>query len=787
MRRLIPFLILPLLLYSAPNRTQKFRTLIVGRVFDSEAKLPLEYATVIAYRLKDSVKVGGISTDSLGRFFLKNLPPGEYFIEVDFLGYKKKVIKPIKIGPGKSIVRLGKIYLSPTYISEKPVEVKARAPRVTFKIDRKVVQVDKQLSSESVTAVDILKNVPSIEIDIEGNVKLRGSSNFTLLIDGRPTLADPQEVLQQLPTAIIDKIEIITNPSAKYDPEGESGIINIVLKKGKKRSSGYTLSLSAGRFDNYNFNVLATKRTKKFDVYLSASGAKRNFPGEITILKKSFNDTDTVVISSFGNSRFTRTPLGVRGGMNLKLTKSDLLNIGMNYFNWRMERINDNTYVGTRTVETFKLKHPIWGAFVGFEHRFTNLHKLTCDLSYGSGEKEVNTLYLEKDLEGNPLSGREVLGSGPSKRFNLKFNYQRPLAPESNLEIGFESKIRESDNLSQYFKFDTTSGSFISDTTFDIEYTQRRNIHSIYALYRGNLRSLGFQLGLRGEFEKRSIKDLKSDSVFRLNSTDFFPSIHLTFGTVRQIMMSYTRRIRRPRGWMIAPFKVWVDPLTMRKGNPNLKSVYIDSYEIGLKYPIENGFFSVTLYHKTLHNNIERTTVPLGGGIFLETFENAGTAYRTGGELFVDLSPLNFLDMNLSFDIYRFYVQGNLGEENYENKSISWSIKMTNEISLPKNFKFNVNFRYRSPVATLQGERAGFHTLDIGLRRRFSKNLTISLRFQNIDGGFKWEYTSEGTGYYTMKRFTQESSIISISVHYSYNIFRKQREREEEPNFEEAF
>ncbi len=776
------WIFIPLLLFSTERA--RFRTIIAGKVVDSETGTPLEYATVIAYRVSDSTKAGGIATDSLGRFILKGLPFGEYFIEVDFIGYKKKVIRSVKLTKNKRFVRLGKIYLNPAYIEAKPVEVRAKAPVVTFRIDRKVVNVSEELSSESATAVDVLKNVPSIEVDIEGNVKLRGSSNFTLLIDGRPTLADPSEVLQQFPAAIIDKIEIITNPSAKYDPEGESGIINIVLKKGRKRVSGYTVSISMGTSDNYGGSVLYTRRSGKLDFYLSLNGAKRNYPGEIFVYKRHVGDSDTVEINSYGSSRFSRDPAGFRAGINFKISESGVLSSGVNFFKWGMERFNENNYTNHKTDESFDIDHPLWSVFVGYKQSFSSRTNFSIDISSGRGKRQIETYYLEKNMEGSPLFGRKVSGSGSSRRLDLVINLKK-MSDNWNIEVGTQSKFRYRDELSRYYLFDTTTGDFVEDN--ELNYTQKRQIHSVYALLSGKISGYGYQLGLRGEIERRNIEDPGAGKSFVSSSYNLFPSIHISTGEIRQFMISYTRRIRRPRGWMIAPFRVWVDPHTIRKGNPDLKSVLIDSYEATFRYPLSGGFFSVSGYHKTIHDDIERITIPLSENVFIETFDNAGTGYRTGAEAFLNVD-LRWISLNWSFDIYRFFVKGNLNGKGYENKSVSWSTRVTGNIKAGKDLKFQITYRYRSPVATLQGERAGFHTMDVGLRKLFGRNLSVTLRIQNIDGGFKWEYYSEGPGYYSRKRFTRDSRVISLSIRYNHNMFKKQRERYEEPeNFEEAF
>ncbi|MCD6374246.1 MAG: carboxypeptidase regulatory-like domain-containing protein [Caldisericaceae bacterium] len=259
---------------------KNFKGIIQGIVYDDEAKAPIEYANIILYRKRDSSQVTGTITDKDGYFKLENVPAGRYFLDVDFIGYSKKRIDPVIVSPRSPEVMVGEIFLEPVTLQSDAVEVEAERVPITYQIDKKVINVSEQATAQSGSAVDVLQNVPSVDVDIDGNVKLRGSGNFQVLIDNRPTILEASEILQQIPATSIENIEIITNPSAKYDPDGVSGIINIVLKKNKLKGLSGMVNSSAGTFGRYGGDLLLSYRGKGYVLNVASNFNRRNFPGE---------------------------------------------------------------------------------------------------------------------------------------------------------------------------------------------------------------------------------------------------------------------------------------------------------------------------------------------------------------------------------------------------------------------------------------------------------------------------------------------------------------------------
>ncbi len=337
--------------------------LIKGIILDRETDYPLEYASVSLFRTEDSTLVTGILTDKNGEFILKNLRPEVYFLKIDFIGYRMKEIYHIVLKPSDNIIDVGRIYLEPVSFILETQEVKAEPAPITYRVDRKVIEVSKQATALSGTAVDVLKNVPSVSVDIEGNVKLRGSEDFNVYIDGRPTVLEPSDALKQIPASAIDKIEIITNPSAKYDPEGVAGIINIILKKSKLQGINGILNLNAGVDEKYGGNILLTWKKRKINTFFGLNYDKRTFPGNMN----SDRILSDVKIKSDGTFKRGFNPAGIRAGIDFKLNEKNTLGISGSYGFWKMEGQGDLNYtefsdstgeINYKTHDTFKRSGP---------------------------------------------------------------------------------------------------------------------------------------------------------------------------------------------------------------------------------------------------------------------------------------------------------------------------------------------------------------------------------------------------------------------------------------------
>ncbi len=795
------------MLAQSSERPRRGPGVITGTVIDQEAQVPLEYASVIVYRLKDSTKVTGAATDQEGQFVLSGLRPGRYYLTVDFIGYKQKVIAPVVLRPPKLQVDLGTIGLEPALFQTEPVEVKAEAPPIAYKIDKKVVYVSQQATAASGTAVDVLENVPSVEVDIEGNVKLRGSGNFTLLIDGRPTVLDPSEALQQIPASMIDRIEIITNPSAKYDPEGIAGILNVILKKKGTRGIAGSLNLNAGLDRKYGGNLLLSRRTRNLNVYLSLSYHHRYSPGsysgsylyEVPTLFYLRQDMQ-------GTFSHQMLPMGVRGGLDLHLSTKDFLSLGGSYGRWQMERNSQVHYVEvgippdppfpetTRyfTDNFWKRSGPYTSGFLSYEHDFAGQeHKVTLDLSYSrrSGNEASRSLTLD-DTSGVVLAGNLATEEGPSERADLKLHYQRPILTSYKLELGYQGSLRRSQTLKSYATWDTTSGEFVSQPEYQHDVRSSHLQHAVYSLFSGETGRLGWQLGLRVESIHRTIQLREVGETFRLNRLDYFPSFHVSYklGEQTQVMAGYTRRIQRPRSWWLEPYLTWIDANTVYQGNPGLQPSFSDAVDLGLQTPI--GPFDLTLeaYARFTHQRIERVQRTYEENVILFTYENVGASESYGSEINVDWKPLPFWSLNAVLDLSDFRLYSTSYRESFQ-----WNVRLRSDFRFGRAAQIQVTGRYASPSVTSQGTREGYYTLNLAWRQNFSRSLSLILQVRDVLRTGKWSFTSTFENRTIERTYQRKAPVVTISLRYLFNNYRPEkrpqipREEEQPPDIFEGF
>jgi len=472
----------------------RFKGSISGFVFDDEQKVPIEYANIILYSLRDSSQVTGTVTNKEGYFKLENILPGRYYLDVDFIGFYKKRFSDIRIGPRHRDVNLKQIFLQPALMTGQTVTVEANRTPITYQIDKKVINVSQQATSLSGTAVDVLENVPSVDVDIDGNVKLRGSGSFQVLIDNKPTILDPSEALRLIPASSIKDIEIITNPSAKYDPDGVAGIINIVLKKNKLRGISGMFNASGGTYGRYGSDGLISYRHKNLVLNVAANYNRRNFPGHQKLIRRTENDDRTYLTNSVGDSRWTMIPYGLRLGLDMDLSHWDMLSVGGRIGNRSMERKYDLTYRETLpssnipreylSNDFWRLSGDYYALNMTYRHKWPQKdHEFNAQIIFNKrtgNEKETNSLRL---LSGELTRSQLTLQDGPGTGWRIKADYSHPFGEKAKLETGYQSRLHRSTDESRLYDFDLPSQHYVFQPLFSHKAQSRRDIHSLYSTF----------------------------------------------------------------------------------------------------------------------------------------------------------------------------------------------------------------------------------------------------------------------------------------------------------------
>ncbi len=764
---------------------------ITGIVVESATEQPIELANVIIYD-KNHKQVDGTATNEAGRFFIAGINPGDYIIEITFVGFETK-IDTIKITTDNPVLNLGVIRLEQKPITIEGVEVTAEKPPIEFKIDKKVINVKEHYASQSGTAVDVLENIPSITVDVQGNVSLRGSTNFRVLIDNRPSILEPSDALQQIPAGTIDRIEIITNPSARYDPEGLAGIINVITKKNMQSGINGIANLNLGLEQKYSGDFLLNYRYKKFRTFFGFDYNNFNFPGtEIENRENKTQDT-TFYSLTHGSSSWLRKFYGLKFGTEYTITSKAKAGIHLELRKRDMERSSAQELIrwsipGDTTIFLRNSQTERGGLMYGINSdylvNFNRDQKLSSRLSIhiNDGEdKSTNELSAQDSTINN---GWWSIEKGPMKRilFNLDYTQLLNLLVETNgkLETGLQTTIDLSNGGQDVYVYDTTAKDYVYKPEFSHLADFLHNIYAIYSTYRGEIKNFGYQMGLRGEYTYRFLELTDAAQSVNIKRFDIFPTLHLSykFPPFDQIMLSYTRRVNRPRNFDLEPFEIRRDPYSIYRGNPSLLPEFVNSFEISYQRQWSGILISLDGYYRLTNNKIEHIIQIYSGDTLLSTVENIGKDYAYGIEPTLDLKVLGWLNINFSANIYEHRIEGTI--DNSSSKNQTWGIRNINSIILPKGTRLQLTGIYQGPEIMAQGDREPFFMVNAGIKKEIiPRSLNITIQLRDIFSSAKFEHTSEGLNFYIHQEHKRKSPTVILGLNYNFNNYRAEPKKYE--------
>jgi len=769
---------------------------IIGVVVDASDGKPVEYATIALYKTNDQTLITGSISDNEGFFRIKNSSEGAYYLTVTFMGYETKTIPEILINPDTREYKLEKIMLEPNVKELEGVNVIADQASVQYKIDKKVVNVGQQLTAKSGTAVDILENVPSVKVDIEGNVTLRGSGSFTVLVDGRPTVLEPSDALSQIPAGAIENIEIITNPSAKYEPDGATGIINIVTKKSKLNGVSGIVNANMGRFENYGADFTVDNRQDQIYFYLGGDYNQRNRPGAMEYQRNVFNaDGNDYHVNSIGD--FLRMSLrsSLKGGLDWSFSEKDVLGLAFRIGQNSMDRSNENDYEEYSDFDSVKklyFTENNWsrgGEFyevnMNYRHDFNKDKTHFVDIqaqgsSRGGDEIAEN---FQKDLNNRIESGQKTTEKGPYSSLRLKMDYTQPFKWGGKLEAGWQSQLSKSDEINEVYHYDTVDFDYVFQDNFSNNVSYTRNTHAAYGTFGGEYGDFGYQAGLRIEYTYRNLELVEKQQKYTIDRPDYFPTLHLSYKmpAEQQTMISYTRRIERPRGHYLEPFITYMDAYNVRQGNPDLSPEYINSFDLSYqKKFMKQNFFSVEGYYRITENKIERimTKYAEDSTMLLQSYVNAGADYALGLEFMLNYSPSKWYTTNLMADLYDYRLKGTLSDKEYEQHDFSWNARFNNTFKAGMNTRFQLDFMYQSPTIKAQGSMEGFFSASMAYKQDFfNRKMSATLQVRDVFGTWKHASTTVGTDFNQYSQFIPKTPIVMLTLSYKINNYNVKPQR----------
>jgi outer membrane receptor protein involved in Fe transport len=774
---------------------------VTGIVIDSGSKDALESITVIirGKNISETNPVG-VNTDKNGRFIIKNIPYGNYTLSVSSVGYKT-FEQEISLTPNAKEINMKQISLEEESEVLNEVQVTAIGTQMKIDIDKKVFNVDQNISASGGSASDVLSNIPSVEVSTEGEISLRGNSAVTVWINGKASglSADNRaQILEQMPAENIDKIEVITNPSAKYSPEGTAGIINIILKENRKAGYFGSIRVGVNSRGGYNFGLNYNYSSNKLDVYASLNQRSRVFTGGSNS-HRLINGPETF-LNQISDIDGRHNNFFGRAGLAYHLTRND--HFTLNGFNMFGKGKNDNVtnYTSnipdsyTQSERNSSSENNMLGGNVqfGYKHEFNKTSNIDFTASYNTWGMDNESVYTQTSLYSTGVRTssyqRQTMDIGP---YNIEFqlDYVNEFNENNKIEAGYKGTLGRENSPVETFAGRTKEDEAIVPELYN-KFIYNQDIHALYSTYTGRLDKFGYQLGLRGEYSNINTRSLgygESDIPFHNNNYfNLFPSLFLSYALPagNEIQVNYTRRISRPIGPQINSFKNITDSTNISFGNPDLLPEYSNSMELNYIKNWKNHIFSFSGYYRSTDNIVQRISY-LDGNIMKSTFENIAGASSAGTEFVLKNRFSSFIDLTTTVNLFYRKLDGftytpadvetpviGMAQENF-----SWDAKIITSFILPKLFSLQLTGDYRAKQLIAQGYRKANYSLDAGIRRVFGK-ISASINARDIFNSRKWHTVTSGTGFSQDSENWRGGRVVGLTLTYNFgNMKPERRER----------
>lgn len=779
-----------------------FMGIVKGKVVDQNTGAPVEYANIIFYKMRDSTLVTGGITNEKGEFTIEKVPLGRYYAEVKFIGYNSTHIEGFMMSPRQPEVMLGEIKISQASENLEAVTVTGMRQMLQHNLDKKVFNVEKDITSEGGTALEIMQNIPSIEVDMEGNVSLRGSQNVTILVDGRPSTYSS---IDEIPASIIESVEVITNPSARYDPDGLSGIINIVLKK--KREPGYhgMIMLNAGTGDKYNGTLNLNYREEKINIFANASLRQFKMIGE-TVSDRITTIDELSTSSIFQNQDFERNGrfISFRSGADYFINSSNTITLsgGFNTRNFKvwdltqtdilmpLEALNDSysrRNLGDNGGDSYNLSlnYKLNGKENGQE--------LTADIFYnsmagtfGSDMRQWWTDNVNEDIFEQSIS--DFIG----ETVTLQTDLVQPIGNGGRLETGLKALLREQDN--DYIFSTLSADVWVPDPLRNNRFIYNEQQYSAYAIYSNTFADgkFSYQGGLRVE-KAYTLADQRAtaEDPIQRSFLNWFPSAHFKWdiNSKNSAQIAYSRRVSRPNTRVLNPFIDYTDTLNLSAGNPMLNPEFTNSIELSYYYNLPKTRLSATVFQRNTTDLISRFVEVQDDLVAMSTYKNIDKSESIGLEGVVTKTIAPWWRINGSASYYSIKLYSDLLDE-ASSQGNSWSARATSTWNLGKNIEVQLNGNYRSPSVSVggsmrfwqsgggQGKTAEMYWLDLGVKMNvLKKKGSITLRVSDLLNSMNFKSETWGPNFTSNIERNHQSRIVFLGFSYKINEYRVRRDR----------
>lgn len=783
------------------------QTGVKGMLIDQSENNPLEYASVAIYQIKDSTLIAGVVTDQDGIFTLENLKSGDYYLLAQFLGYETKVIPEITVLKNQ-VQDLGTIFLSPDQQLLEEVEVSGKKFTTMNQVDRQVYNSENFLTSQGGTAIDVLRNLPSVSINGQGEISVRGTTGFVVMINGKPTQSSPEALLSQLPANAVESIELVTSPSAKYDPEGKAGIINIITKKGVTDGTFVQVNTKIGMpsiepYDNkdkpqrYGADFTINHKNGKWDLSLGGSylrndingrreGNVYTISGDTTTFFPSDGERSTDAKTYAGRFTLGFTPnesndfsLGFYAGKKTADRTADIL-----YYDNHAEVNGERLYTMQYYNENLRIRR---GDFVlgslDYKHSFQNKSQISGSFLYeytmlggpttnrNLGYPDTNIIYQDEyNTNDNPLHGT---------RFQV--DYKAAPKPFGTMEFGYQYRYLNHTGDFVYDRKNNETGEFELVPEFSSTVDLNRVLHSAYGQLSGTKGKWIYSAGARLEIMDRTL-DLTDkagtvDTTYLYDFVKLYPSASLQYSINEELQLktSYSKRVERTTTFKMNPFPEREHSETLEQGDPTLLPEFIDLVEMGIVKNFGDNSFTATSYYRNVQNLVNRVNTVYNDTILNRIYTNVGTGKSLGMEVGLELNPTKWWQIFAGANVYHYSIKGEFDDQPIQTNSWIYSMNANTSFNFGKNWEAQLAVNYLSQTNTAQGEDSRFLSPNLNIKKTFlDGRLSTTLQWLNIDMGLlptnEQRITTWREGeFYTTTNYVYEVDVIQLNISYTFN------------------
>ena len=815
--RLRLFLLLTLFFNLTLAVAQGNKHKVTGKVIDTQGGVPLEYATITLTDVNDPQKVNGGITDTNGAFSIE-VVDGTYNITVEFISFETKKFNNRTIDQD---LDLGTVQLEFAASDLDEVTVVAETTTVDVRLDKKIYNIGKDLTTSGGTVADALNNVPSVNVDIEGGISLRGNENVRILINGKPSAMagfGSTDVLSQLPADAIERVEVITSPSARYDAEGTAGILNIILRKEKTLGFNGSINLTGGHPANAGITGNINYRTEKFNLFNTTGFRYRESPGNGYFDTEYFTTRQDAFLDSIAYNRniedrdISRIDRGFNTNLGLEYYLNDKSSItGTAFYRKGLDddltqNTNDyfldgNNQIGTIRREAQSEDEYSYQFALNYINRFNDSgHQLTADFQYDVDNEDSGAFitedvrYNNTDQTGVDIPSEQTSTDEKQKEYLFQADYVLPLGKDSQFEAGYRGNFENTVTDYTLLQEDASGMLVINENQTNIfDYTQ--NVNALYTQYGTKFGSFNFLLGLRlestqlkgkisSELTEEELQDefnFDIDTDFNNDYLGLFPTLNIIYelGENENISLGYNRRINRPRGWFLNPFPSRDSRTNIFQGNPNLQPAFSNAFDLGyLKKWGKNLTLTSSVYYQRETDAFQRVqeqvTITGPGGSDVEVTRNLpfnlATNDRMGAELGILYSPFQWWRLNGSVNYFQFKLDGEFNGVDYSQDNSSWFARMSSKVTLPGKIDWQTNAFYRGASQEIQGSSDGILSVDLALSKDiFNDNATISANVSDLFNSRKrmGNTTTDFINQYSEFQWRQRQ--INVSLMYRFN------------------